>query len=92
MANGAIYIIQSPVLDFIMENPKINDFSTEVIPNFFGKIVTWFNQGTHRDIGSIDELRNAQFDKIISPDWGNDDEWQKKFLKMDIHNLINTIN
>lgn len=92
LANGAIYIIQPSVLDFIMGNPKINDFSTEVIPNFFGKIVTWYNQGTHRDIGSIDELRNAQFDKIISPDWGNDDEWQKKFLTMDIHNLINPMN
>ena len=87
-----IYIIESSVLDFIMKNPKINDFSTEVIPNFFGKIIAWYNQGIHRDIGSIDELRKAQFDKIVSPNWSIDDEWQKQFLKMKIHDLINPIN
>ena len=92
LANGAIYIIESSVLDFIMKNPKINDFSTEVIPNFFGKIIAWYNQGIHRDIGSIDELRKAQFDKIVSPNWSIDDEWQKQFLKMKIHDLINPIN
>ena len=92
LANGAVYIIEPSVLNFIIKNPKITDFSTEVIPNFFGKIITWHNHQIHRDIGSINQLKKAQSDKIKKTDWENDDEWQKQFIKMKIHHLINKHN
>ena len=92
IANGAVYILEPTVLDFIIQNPQINDFSTEVIPKFLGKIATWHNKGIHRDIGSINQLRKAQSDEIEKANWDNDDEWQKQFLQNRIHDWINKKN
>ena len=52
-ANGAVYLLEPEVLNWIDEHTDISDFSTGVIPNFLGKIATWKNKGIHRDIGAL---------------------------------------
>jgi len=83
-ANGAVYIIEPEVIDFIVEK-ELNDFSNDVIPNFLGRIATWENTGIHRDIGSIESLRKAQKDNCNSSIWTFDNDWMKSFLKNNIH-------
>ena len=61
LANGAVYIISPGVIDFIHHsNEYINDFSTQVIPNFVGRINTYHNAVYHRDIGTCVSLDLAQ--------------------------------
>ena len=62
LANAAVYLIEPEVVEWIVSSPKITDFSTEVIPKFIGRIATWENNEVHRDIGTIEELINAQKD------------------------------
>ena len=38
------------------------DLSTEVIPRFLGRIATYQNTGYHRDIGTPESLRQAEFE------------------------------
>jgi mannose-1-phosphate guanylyltransferase len=62
LANAAIYLLEPEVIKWIVDHPKITDFSTEVLPQFIGKIATWNNKYIHRDIGTFTELINAQKD------------------------------
>lgn len=63
IANGAIYIVSPNVLNFIESLKKKEvDFSTEVIPNFLGKINTFHNKIYHRDIGTYTSLELAKLD------------------------------
>jgi mannose-1-phosphate guanylyltransferase len=64
LANAAVYLLDTEVVKWIKDNPTVNDFSTEVIHNFLGKIATWENNNIHRDIGTIQELINAQKDNV----------------------------
>ena len=59
-ANAAVYIFEPAVLDFLagLGRPVI-DLSTEVLPAFLGRIVTFHNADYHRDIGSLESLRKA---------------------------------
>ncbi len=53
LANGAVYIVEPEVLDFLASLEKDTiDFSTEVIPHFIGRTTTWINVGVHHDIGT----------------------------------------
>ena len=62
-ANAAVYIIEPVVIDFIASlNKEICDFSTEVLPNFLGKIQTFHNTDYHRDIGSLESLALAEIE------------------------------
>ena len=62
-ANGAVYIMQPEVLDFLASLGKeVIDLSTEVIPHYLGRIATFHNADYHRDIGSPDSLRAAERD------------------------------
>ena len=72
----------------IQEQPQITDFSTEVIPEFLGKISTWHNNSIHRDIGTLDSLEMAQKDLKLSLPWKEIDEWQADFTKHQIHKMI----
>lgn len=93
-ANGAVYLLEPEVTKWIIDNPHITDFSTQVLPNFIGRIATWHNTGLHVDIGNIQDLRMAQdlaksdktmqFDETLSVD----DAWMKEFLEHPIHQLI----
>ncbi len=62
-ANAAVYIIEPVVIDFIASLGKeICDFSTEVLPNFLGKIQTFHNTDYHRDIGNLESLALAEIE------------------------------
>ena len=87
-ANGAVYLLEPEILNWILENPGISDFSTEVLPHFIGSIATWHNQGIHRDIGSLAMLKLAQSDPKPYSCWPETDTWQKKFLSNPIHQQL----
>lgn len=60
-ANGAVYIMEPEVVDFIASlGKRFVDLSTEVIPHFVGRIATFHNAGYHRDIGTLENLRRAE--------------------------------
>ncbi len=87
LANAAIYILEPEVLEWIMRQENIGDFSTEVLPFFMGKIATWENTGIMRDIGNPKSLQLAQKEfpyKQTEPL----DDWQKKYYENPIHKLI----
>ena len=88
LANAAVYLIEPEVIKWISSHPGVNDFSTEVLPNFLGKIATWKNQGIHKDIGTIEMLKEAQIDKCDQPIWSEDSLWQQEFLKNPVHKMV----
>ena len=102
LANGAVYLLEQEILDWIMENHQVNDFSTEVLPHFLGRIATWKNSHIHKDIGTIEMLVSAQQDQCAPPPWPprnrveevaiNDaeDAWQRAFRMNPIHQQIAT--
>jgi len=71
LANGAVYIISSSVIDFIYNSKgSFLDFSVDIIPHFIGKINTFHNNLYHRDIGTPKSLALAQseFQRFNGPD------------------------
>lgn len=61
LANGAVYIVEPEVVDFIEQLPDgPQDFSTQVLPHFVGRMHAWQNTGVHRDIGTPDSLAAAR--------------------------------
>lgn len=63
LANGAVYILEAPVVDYIDSLGKaVIDFSTEVLPAFIGRIYTFHNSVYHRDIGTPESLAQAERD------------------------------
>jgi mannose-1-phosphate guanylyltransferase len=60
LANGAVYIFEPEVIDAIaaLESPVV-DLSTEIIPNYLGRILCVETDGYHRDIGNPESLRRA---------------------------------
>lgn len=90
LANGAVYLLEPEVLQWISDNPEVTDFSTQVLPHFVGRITTWHNKGTHIDIGSIEALHEAQ---VRAPQRAvaiseTSDEWLLKFASHPIHTQI----
>ena len=62
-ANAAVYIFEPSVIDFLETQGKaVIDLSTEVIPHYIGRIVTFHNSQYHRDIGSPESLARAEQD------------------------------
>lgn len=63
LANGAVYILEPEIVEFMetLGKEKV-DFSTEVIPNFMGKIFVFHNDVYHRDIGNVESLKQANKD------------------------------
>ena len=61
LANGAVYIVEPTVFSFLEGLGKSDiDFSTEVLPEYTGRIYTFHNQTYHRDIGTPESLEKAQ--------------------------------
>ena len=88
LANAAVYLLEPKVIEWIERHPEVSDFSTEVLPEFIGKIATWENQKIHRDIGTIKELKEAQMDECDKPLWTERAVWQQDFLRNPVHRLI----
>ena len=62
-ANAAVYIFEPAVGDFLASLGKpVIDLSTEVLPQFLGRICTFHNADYHRDIGSPESLRKAELE------------------------------
>ena len=91
VANAAIYLLDPEVLNWLFARPWIKDFSTEVIPNFIGKIATWHNDGIYRDIGTPQLLKKAQSDIKPAINWPNNDSWSIKFINNSIHQEISEL-
>ncbi len=68
LANGAVYILQPSLFNYLESlNKEFIDFSTEVIPNYLGRIFVFHNDVYHRDIGTIESYETAceEFPKRI---------------------------
>ena len=63
LANAAVYILDGEVVKAINDR-KLSDFSTEVIPIFMGQINTWNNNLYHIDIGTPEALARANDNAI----------------------------
>lgn len=60
-ANAAVYIFEPVIFDFLAGlGKKEIDLSTEVIPHYLGRIVTFHNPHYHRDIGTPESLVMAE--------------------------------
>lgn len=63
LANGAVYILEPAIFDFLEGLAKeVIDFSTEVLPNYIGRIFTFHNDVYHRDIGTRKSYEEANED------------------------------
>ena len=63
LANGAVYICEPSVIEFMEKLNKINiDFSLDVLPFFMGKINTFLNDVYHRDIGTMESYNLVQIE------------------------------
>ena len=91
LANAAVYLIEKEIYDFLERNPEVSDFSTQVLPAFFGKIATWENRWIHRDIGSVGSLVKAQAEEGWSVKLPKADAWQTDFEKHPVHDLIHKL-
>ena len=61
LANGAVYIFEPEVVDFCRSLSKpVIDISTEILPQFIGRIITFLNDSYHRDIGTPESLSAAE--------------------------------
>lgn len=87
-ANAAVYLIEPEVLEWLAGQKKIEDFSTQVLPNYIGRIATWHNEEILRDIGSALSLSKAQSDPKPDCLWLESDAWKKSFASHPIHSLV----
>ena len=61
IANCAIYIFQDDFINLLLKDfPDVKDFSTEVIPNYLGKIMTFYTDQEFIDIGTPESLKLAR--------------------------------
>jgi mannose-1-phosphate guanylyltransferase len=87
-ANGAVYIVEPDLIQWICNRPNISDFSTEVIPEHLGLIGTYHNERVHRDIGRIESLRKAQSDPRRYSNFDVNDAWSEWFRNHRVMELI----
>lgn len=90
-ANGAVYLLEPEMLDWLSAHPDVNDFSTEVLPQFMGRIATWHNNQVHIDIGTPESLLEAQMflsSKISKVDLKESNDWEKWFASHPIHDQL----
>jgi len=90
-ANGAVYLLEPEVLEWLEEHPEAQDFSTQVLPSFIGRIATWHNKNIHIDIGTIEALYDAQKSQNTQVSKGNymdADDWEKMFANHSIHQQL----
>jgi mannose-1-phosphate guanylyltransferase len=62
-ANAAAYVMEPEVIRLCEDRfDRFLDLSTAVIPQYLGRILAYHHGGYHRDIGSLDSLRQARAD------------------------------
>ena len=88
LANGAVYLLEPEVTNWLLEKRDATDFSIDVVPEFLGRIATWENTNIHRDIGTIESLRSAQNDPIPRTCWPIDDDWSTSYRFHQVHQDI----
>lgn len=60
-ANAAVYIFEPSIIDFLESlNKPVIDVSTEVLPQYLGRMQTFHNSDYHRDIGTPESLMLAE--------------------------------
>ncbi|MGY4287251.1 mannose-1-phosphate guanylyltransferase [Bradyrhizobium sp. LM2.7] len=61
LANGAVYVFEPEevIADIAKVGKAVVDLSTEIIPNYTGRILCVETTGYHRDIGNPESLRRA---------------------------------
>jgi mannose-1-phosphate guanylyltransferase len=60
-ANAAVYIMEPTIIDFLDSlGRSVIDLSTEVLPNYLGRMLAFHNSNYHRDIGTNESLRLAE--------------------------------
>lgn len=60
-ANAAVYIFEPVIVDFLASLGKeVIDISTEVLPEYLGRIQAFHNADYHRDIGTLRSLELAE--------------------------------
>jgi len=92
LANGAVYILESEVIEWITMNPGVRDFSNDVVPRFLGRIAAWENSAIHRDIGFTEALLQSQKDPPMSTCWPIDiDDWYTDYSQHPIHKSISDL-
>ena len=91
IANGAVYLLEPEVIAWIRAHPWATDFSTDVLPEFLGRIATWHNHGIHRDIGVLGSLLEAQRDPPMLEENCPVDDWARTFRVHPIHSNINQL-
>ncbi|WP_315768274.1 MULTISPECIES: nucleotidyltransferase family protein [unclassified Bradyrhizobium] len=73
LANGAVYVFDPAVIaDIAALGKPIVDLSTEIIPNYLGRIFCVETSGYHRDIGNPESLRRAHLEFNHEPRRGGD--------------------
>lgn len=60
LANAAIYIIEPSVIDWVLENDWISDFSNQVLPKYLNEIISYKHNEFLIDIGVFERLKMAQ--------------------------------
>ena len=73
LANGAVYVFDPAVIaDIAALGKPIVDLSTEIIPNYLGRILCVETSGYHRDIGNPESLHRAHLEFNHEPRRGGD--------------------
>ncbi|WP_315712795.1 MULTISPECIES: nucleotidyltransferase family protein [unclassified Bradyrhizobium] len=73
LANGAVYVFDPAVIaDIAALGKPVVDLSTEIIPNYLGRIFCVETSGYHRDIGNPESLRRAHLEFNHEPRRGGD--------------------
>ena len=88
LANGAVYLLEAEVIEWLQKQPNLSDFSTEVLPHFIGRTATWENTDIHRDIGLLSSLVSAQTDPVLESCWPQISDWQLEFKNNPIHEML----
>ena len=61
IANGAIYAFDYEFIEFFKTlNSNLNDFSIDILPKLLGKVFTCHTRANFIDIGTPENLKNAQ--------------------------------
>jgi len=87
LANAAVYIFEPSIVGWMAGIGKSQvDISTEVIPNFTGRIFTYLNSVYHRDIGTMESWAegNRDFPKSFANEQ-NISSWKKIMVSEKAH-------